>query len=68
MGNAGQRTWKPSLIDSDGRFGEERTNSYGWFQFFGPRPNIAGIFPANLDLLAAFKKDALSRKTGEKVK
>ena len=35
---------------------------------FGPRPNIAGIFPANFDLLAAFKKGALSRKTGEKVK
>ena len=33
---------------------------------FGPRPNIAGIFPANLDLLAAFKKGALSRKTGRK--
>ena len=33
MGNAGQRTWNPALIDSDGRFGEERTNSYGWFQF-----------------------------------
>ena len=32
----------------------------------GPRPNIAGIFPANLDLLAAFKKGALSRKTGRK--
>ena len=33
---------------------------------FGPRPNIAGIFPANLDLLAAFKKGAMSRKTGRK--
>ena len=22
-----------TLIDSDGQFGEERTNSYGWFQF-----------------------------------